>query len=268
MTHYDYKVVPAPKRAKRVKGLHAPEELFAATLAEAINEVARQGWEYVRAETLHARVAGRLVPAGGGVRRVGADLPARARERRPAADGGQGRAAGAARARRPSARSSTGCSRRWRAASRACGASRAWMPRTRRRRAAPRGPARTRPRRRCARRRGWDRPRSPDQALPARSSASACTPPASSSASARCTARLRSSAAEPIEGGRPHGDAEVRRAALAPASVAAVLLALVHHLEMLGRKGGGELGAQRLGGDAGGHPLAPADGLWAVAAID
>jgi hypothetical protein len=54
MTHYDYKVVPAPKRAKKVKGVKLPEELFALTLTEAINEVARQGWEYVRAEHLPA----------------------------------------------------------------------------------------------------------------------------------------------------------------------------------------------------------------------
>jgi hypothetical protein len=54
MSHYDYKVVPAPKRAKKVKGVSSAEELFALTLTEAINEVARQGWEYVRAEHLRA----------------------------------------------------------------------------------------------------------------------------------------------------------------------------------------------------------------------
>jgi hypothetical protein len=54
MTYYDYKVIPAPKRAKRVKGVHGTEDLFALTLTEAINEVARQGWEYVRAEHLPA----------------------------------------------------------------------------------------------------------------------------------------------------------------------------------------------------------------------
>jgi hypothetical protein len=54
MTHYDYKVIPAPKRAKKVKGVHGAEDLFAHTLTEAINEVARQGWEYVRAEHLPA----------------------------------------------------------------------------------------------------------------------------------------------------------------------------------------------------------------------
>lgn len=54
MAHYDYRVVPAPKRAKKVRGVRGPEELFALTLTDAINEVARQGWEYVRAEHLPA----------------------------------------------------------------------------------------------------------------------------------------------------------------------------------------------------------------------
>jgi hypothetical protein len=58
MTYYDYKVVPAPKRAKRVKGVHGVEDLFALTLTEAINEVARQGWEYVRAEHMPAESPG------------------------------------------------------------------------------------------------------------------------------------------------------------------------------------------------------------------
>jgi hypothetical protein len=57
MSHYDYKVVPAPKRAKKVKGVRAAEELFALTLTDAINEVARQGWEYVRAEHLPAEAS-------------------------------------------------------------------------------------------------------------------------------------------------------------------------------------------------------------------
>jgi hypothetical protein len=67
MSHYDYKVVPAPKRAKKVKGVSAPEELFALTLTEAINEVARQGWEYVRAEHLPAEAPRGLfrAPAAG-----------------------------------------------------------------------------------------------------------------------------------------------------------------------------------------------------------
>ena len=58
MNHYEYKVVPAPRRAKRVRGVKAAEELFALTLTDAINEVARQGWEYVRAEHLPAEAPG------------------------------------------------------------------------------------------------------------------------------------------------------------------------------------------------------------------
>ena len=58
MSHYEYKVVPAPRRAKRVRGVKGAEELFALTLTDAINEVARQGWEYVRAEHLPAESPG------------------------------------------------------------------------------------------------------------------------------------------------------------------------------------------------------------------
>jgi hypothetical protein len=57
MSEYDYKVVPAPKRARRMKGVRTAEELFALTLTEAINEVARQGWEYVRAEHMPAEAS-------------------------------------------------------------------------------------------------------------------------------------------------------------------------------------------------------------------
>ena len=58
MTSYDYKVVPAPRRARKIKGVRGADELFATTLAEAINEVARQGWEYIRTETLVAEGPG------------------------------------------------------------------------------------------------------------------------------------------------------------------------------------------------------------------
>lgn len=58
MAYFDYKVVPAPRRIRKTKGVSAPEELFALTLTEAINEHSRQGWEYVRAETLAAETPG------------------------------------------------------------------------------------------------------------------------------------------------------------------------------------------------------------------
>jgi len=58
MTYYDYKAVPAPRRMKKVKGVKSAEELFALTLTEAINEHARQGWEYVRSESLTVEAPG------------------------------------------------------------------------------------------------------------------------------------------------------------------------------------------------------------------
>jgi hypothetical protein len=58
MSYYDYKVVSAPRRSKKAKGVNQPAELFALTLTEAINEHARDGWEYVRAETLPAQAPG------------------------------------------------------------------------------------------------------------------------------------------------------------------------------------------------------------------
>lgn len=51
---YEYRVVPAPKRLRKIKGMHSTPELFAATLTDAINAEARQGWEYVRAESMAA----------------------------------------------------------------------------------------------------------------------------------------------------------------------------------------------------------------------
>lgn len=58
MTFYDYKVTPAPKQIKRIKGVSGTAELFAATLSDAINAAARDGWEYVRAESLPATESG------------------------------------------------------------------------------------------------------------------------------------------------------------------------------------------------------------------
>lgn len=52
MSVYEYKVTPAPRRPNRIKGVKSQAEAFAATLAEAINVAAREGWEYVRAEQL------------------------------------------------------------------------------------------------------------------------------------------------------------------------------------------------------------------------
>ena len=51
MTH-EYRVIPAPTRGTKAKGAKTPEDRFALTLQEKMNEMARDGWEFVRAETL------------------------------------------------------------------------------------------------------------------------------------------------------------------------------------------------------------------------
>ncbi|MBN8194777.1 hypothetical protein JI667_22010, partial [Bacillus sp. NTK074B] len=45
---FEYKVVPAPVRAVRVKGLKTTAERFAHTVAESINAEAAGGWQFVR----------------------------------------------------------------------------------------------------------------------------------------------------------------------------------------------------------------------------
>lgn len=51
MPFYEYKVVPAPERAAKVRGLKGAP-LFAHGLETLMNELAQDGWEYLRAESL------------------------------------------------------------------------------------------------------------------------------------------------------------------------------------------------------------------------
>lgn len=52
MTGFEYKVVPAPRRGEKVKGLRATEDRFAHALTELMNSLGAEGWEYLRADTL------------------------------------------------------------------------------------------------------------------------------------------------------------------------------------------------------------------------
>lgn len=54
MTQYEYKVVPAPKRGEKVRGVRAAEDRFAIALTNVMNTHAAAGWEYQRTETLPA----------------------------------------------------------------------------------------------------------------------------------------------------------------------------------------------------------------------
>lgn len=52
MPFFEYKVVPAPKKGLKAKGVKSAEDRFANAMASAINELAAEGWEYQRSETL------------------------------------------------------------------------------------------------------------------------------------------------------------------------------------------------------------------------
>ncbi|PRX38221.1 protein of unknown function [Meinhardsimonia xiamenensis] len=51
-TRYEYKVVPAPNRGIKRKGLKDPDARFAAAVTEAMNELGAEGWEYLRTDSL------------------------------------------------------------------------------------------------------------------------------------------------------------------------------------------------------------------------
>lgn len=52
MSGYEYKVVPAPKRGVKAKGLKTSDARYANALQATLNSEAVDGWEYLRAETL------------------------------------------------------------------------------------------------------------------------------------------------------------------------------------------------------------------------
>ncbi|MFZ5964604.1 hypothetical protein ACOXXX_16785 [Thalassococcus sp. BH17M4-6] len=49
---YEYKVVPAPAKGEKAKGVKAPEGRFAFALEHLLNDFGQDGWEFQRAETL------------------------------------------------------------------------------------------------------------------------------------------------------------------------------------------------------------------------
>lgn len=52
MSDFEYKVIPAPRRAEKAKGVRGNEARFAHTVTNKINTLASEGWEYFRAESL------------------------------------------------------------------------------------------------------------------------------------------------------------------------------------------------------------------------
>lgn len=52
MTGYEYKVVPAPLKGEKARGLKTGAERYAHALSQLMNTLGRDGWDYVRADTL------------------------------------------------------------------------------------------------------------------------------------------------------------------------------------------------------------------------
>lgn len=52
MTAFEYTVIPAPDRGEKARNAKTPGERFSLAFANKLNEMAADGWEYVRAEVL------------------------------------------------------------------------------------------------------------------------------------------------------------------------------------------------------------------------
>ena len=52
MPRYEFKVIPAPRKGDKQPGLKTVEDRFAAALTALMNQMGRDGWDYVRADTL------------------------------------------------------------------------------------------------------------------------------------------------------------------------------------------------------------------------
>ncbi len=52
MQAYEYRVVPAPRRGEKARGVKTTEERFALALTGLMNTLGAEGWDYVRADTL------------------------------------------------------------------------------------------------------------------------------------------------------------------------------------------------------------------------
>ena len=52
MPRFEYKIVPAPLQGEKARGVKSAEDRFAFALSNTINALAREGWEYVRCDTL------------------------------------------------------------------------------------------------------------------------------------------------------------------------------------------------------------------------
>lgn len=52
MLRYEFKVVPAPRKGEKARGLKSIEDRFAQALTSVMNEMGKDGWDYVRSDSL------------------------------------------------------------------------------------------------------------------------------------------------------------------------------------------------------------------------
>lgn len=52
MQRYEFKVIPAPRRGQKSREARSTEDRFAFALTQVMNDMGRDGWDYVRADTL------------------------------------------------------------------------------------------------------------------------------------------------------------------------------------------------------------------------
>lgn len=52
MRKFEYKAIPAPQQGTKARGVKSTQDRFALSMTDVLNEMAADGWEYVRAETL------------------------------------------------------------------------------------------------------------------------------------------------------------------------------------------------------------------------
>ena len=52
MQRFEYKVIPAPKRGEKARGVKTTEDRFALALTSLMNDLGAEGWDYVRADAL------------------------------------------------------------------------------------------------------------------------------------------------------------------------------------------------------------------------
>lgn len=52
MQRFEYKVIPAPRRGEKARGVKMTEDRFAHALTQLMNRYGAEGWDYVRADAL------------------------------------------------------------------------------------------------------------------------------------------------------------------------------------------------------------------------